>query len=168
MDVPQEVNAMFQESIAEAIGHLANAPLRLQALLDGMDAEKMRVRPKPGVFSPLEDAWHLRDIEREGYLVRIGRILAEDMPVLEDLDGDQMAMARRYNELDPARAVAEFASARTESLVLLNGLAAEAWARRAYYANRTLDLRALIQSMVEHDHAHLSSIEGIYVTSVAA
>jgi hypothetical protein len=79
-------------------------------------------------------------------------MLAEDMPVLEDPDGDQMAMARRYNGLDPARAIAEFASARAESL----------------YANRTLDLRALIESMVEHDHAHLSGIEGIYVTSVAA
>jgi hypothetical protein len=159
---------MIQESITEAIVHLTKAPLRLRALLGGMDAAKMRTRPKPGLFSPLEDAWHLRDIEREGYLVRIRRILSEDMPILEDLDGDQMAIARRYNELDPAEAVAEFASARAESLILLNGLAAQAWARRAYFANRTIDLRTLIKSMVEHDHGHLCRIEGIYVTSVAA
>jgi hypothetical protein len=40
--------------------------------------------------------------------------------------------------------------------------------RLAHFANRVIDLRTLINMMVEHDHGHLSSISGIYVRSIAA
>lgn len=133
-----------------------------------MEVGKLRRKPDASLFSPLEDAWHLRDIEREGYLVRIRRILSEDVPVLEDLDGDRMAIERRYNELELAPAVAGFAAARAESLALLKGLPMEIWMRRAHFAERLIDLRTLIEMMVDHDHGHLSSIRGAYVRSIAA
>ena len=95
-------------------------------------------------------------------------MLSEDSPVLEDLDGDQLAIARRYNKRELTPALEEFACARAESISLLQGLPPGAWARSAHFADRTIDLRELIERMVEHDRGHLSSIRGVYVASVAA
>jgi hypothetical protein len=159
---------MAHESIVDAIDKLARAPEAIRGAFAEMDAGKLRRKPSPSLFSPLEDVWHLRDIEREGYLVRVGRILSENVPVLEDIDGDRMALERRYNELPLAPAIAGFAAARAESLALLTGLPTEAWARQAHFANRVIDLQTLIDMMVEHDQGHLSSITGVYVRSVAA
>jgi DinB superfamily len=159
---------MTLESIFDAIDQLASSPLAVREIFAEMAAEKLRRKPNSNLFSPLEDVWHLRDIEREGYLVRIGRILTEDMPILGDLDGDRMAIDRRYNELELAPAIAEFAAARAESLALLKRLPAEAWSRQAHFANRIIDLKTLIAMMVDHDRGHLSSIRGVYVKSIAA
>jgi DinB superfamily len=159
---------MAHETMADEIEKLANSGEALRDLFARMDANRWRSKPNPNAFSPLEDMWHLRDIETEGYLPRIKRILAEDMPVLEDLDGDRMAVDRRYNELELAPAIAGFIAARAQSLALLKALPSEAWMRSAYFANRVIDLRALVQMMVDHDQGHLASIQGIYVAASAA
>ncbi len=159
---------MAHESVLDAIDRLARTPEAVREAFAGMDAGRLRSKPNPSLFSPLEDMWHLRDIEREGYLVRIGRMLSENLPVLEDLDGDRMAVERRYNESELAPAIAGFAVARAESLALLRGLPTEAWMRQARFANRVIDLRTLLDMMVEHDNGHLCSITGVYVKSIAA
>jgi hypothetical protein len=79
-----------------------------------------------------------------------------------------MAIVRRYNERELATALEEFACARAQSIRLLKSLPPEAWARPAHFANRTIDLRELIEMMVDHDRGHLSSISGVHVGSVAA
>jgi hypothetical protein len=159
---------MNDESIQNAISQLIAMPTLLREVLGAMDPVQLHSKPAPGLFSPLEDAWHLRDIEREGYLVRIQRMLTEQSPVLVDLDGDQMAIARRYNERELEPALEDFASARAESISLLKGLPPDAWTRSAQFGNRTINLRELIEMMVEHDRGHLSSIRGVFVASVAA
>ena len=159
---------MNQELIASALNTLAETPIRLRHLFERMDLAKIRLKPNPSLFSPLEDVWHLYDIEREGYLVRIRRILTEESPILENLDGDRMAVERRYNDLEVTAAIAGFSAARTDSLRLLRGLPAEAWMRRAEFENRAIDLKTLIDMMVEHDQGHLLSIQGVSVKSVAA
>ncbi len=159
---------MSEESTAAAIDKLAETPVRLRNVLAGMDVAKLRIKANPDLFSPLEDVWHLFDIEREGYLVRIRRILTEESPILENLDGDRMAIERRYNELDLTAAIDGFAAARTESLALLQGLPTESWVRRAQFENRVINLKTLIDMMVEHDQGHLLSIQGVVVSSAAA
>jgi DinB superfamily len=159
---------MARESVANTIDQLARAPEAVREAIARVHAEKLRNKPNASVFSPLGDVWHLRDIEAEGYLVRIRRILAETLPVLEDLDGDRMAIERRYNELELGPAIAGFAVARGESLALLQGLPTESWMRQALFASRIIDLRTLIHMMVDHDRGHLSNIRGVYVRSIAA
>src|ERR1700733_2539683 len=131
---------MTHESVLDAIDTLARTPEAVREAFAAIDADKLRRKPNPSIFSALEDVWHLWDIESEGYLVRIGRMLSENLPVLEDLDGDRMAIERRYNELELAPAIAGFAAARAESLALLKGLPTEAWTRQAHFANRVIDL----------------------------
>jgi hypothetical protein len=122
---------MAQESAADMIDQLARAPEVVREAIGEINVEKLRNKPSASIFSPLEDVWHLRDIEAEGYLVRIRRILSELLPALEDLDGDRTAIERRYNELELEPAIAGFAVARGESVALLRGLPAEAWMRQA-------------------------------------
>ncbi len=57
---------MNDESIRYAFSQLNATPTLLRNLLTLMDPVKLRTKPAPGLFSPLEDAWHLRDIETEG------------------------------------------------------------------------------------------------------
>ena len=117
---------MHDESIQSAIGRLSTMPTLLRELLSAMEPVKLRTKPAPGLFSPLEDAWHLRDIEMEGYLVRIQRMFTGQSPVLVDLNGDQMAIERRYNERELSPAIEGFASARAESISLPRGLPRDA------------------------------------------
>jgi hypothetical protein len=79
-----------------------------------------------------------------------------------------MAIERRYNDLELTAAIAGFLAARTESLKLLQGLPAEAWMRRGEFESRIIDLKTLIDMMVEHDRGHLLSLQGVFVKSVAA
>ena len=53
-----------------------------------------RRRPAAGGFSLVENVWHLADLEREGYAVRIRRILGETNPALLNFDGDRIARER--------------------------------------------------------------------------
>jgi hypothetical protein len=68
--------------------------------------------PGGGGFSLVEHAWHLADLEREGYGTRITRILSEEEPRLPDFDGDRVARERCYQELDPELGVRVFTDAR--------------------------------------------------------
>ncbi len=67
---------------------------KLQAMPDFLEASFGTVSPLEaatpgpnGAFSPVEHCWHLADLEREGYAVRIRRLLEEDNPGLPDFDG---------------------------------------------------------------------------------
>ncbi len=64
------------EELQVAIELLVDIPARVEALLAGLDEVQLRYKPKPEVFSMVENLLHLRDIEIEGYSKRLRRILA--------------------------------------------------------------------------------------------
>jgi hypothetical protein len=150
------------------IDELAAAPVTLRRLCDALNPAHLRLRPGPALFSPLETAWHLCDIEREGYLVRIGQILAQESPVLGSLDGDQLALERRYNEQELLPAIEGFSTARAASLRLLSRIDATAWARLARFEGQSITLCALAEMMAEHDRGHLLSVQGVHTVPIAA
>ena len=69
-------------------------PQELRAAAGKMSAEAARTPPADGGFSLVEQAWHLADLEREGYGERIRRLLAEEDPALPDFDGARVAAER--------------------------------------------------------------------------
>ena len=84
---------------------------KLQAMPDFLEASFGTVSPLEaatpgpnGAFSPVEHCWHLADLEREGYAVRIRRLLEEDNPGLPDFDGARIARERSYTSLSVAEA----------------------------------------------------------------
>src|ERR1700683_3421605 len=103
----------------QLLDQLGISPVRLRTLLSSLPESALRLRPPGGGFAPIEDAWHLRDIEAEGHFFRIRRILAEEQPLLTSIDGEQLARERRYLERDLGAALDGFAQHREASISLL-------------------------------------------------
>jgi hypothetical protein len=145
---------------ARLIAALEEMPAFLERRLGPLD-DGEAVRPGPGgSFSPVEQAWHLADLEREGYGVRIERLLAEQRPALPDFDGDRVARERNYRARSLAAGLASFREARTRNLARLRALAPEQWARDGVQEGvGAVTTRDVVAMMTEHDAAHRAEIE---------
>ena len=115
-----------------------------------------------GGFSLVEQAWHLADLEREGYGERIRRLLAEEDPALPDFEGDRVARERAYRTKSLPEGVAAFAAARAANLALLRNVTAADWERsgRQEGVDRVA-LRDLPRMMGEHDAGHREEIAAL-------
>src|ERR1700737_2311433 len=82
----------------------------------------VRRRPAAGGFALVEHAWHLADLETEGYAVRIARLLAEVNPSFADFRGEEIARERRYIEQEIAPAVKRFIAQRTANVAALRAI----------------------------------------------
>jgi DinB superfamily len=144
--------------IRPLLDQLTVSPVRLRVLLTSLPESALRLAPASGGFAPIEDAWHLRDIEAEGHFLRIRRILAEDRPVLVSIDGDRLARERHYLERELGTALDEFAQYREASVGLLGPIAEEAWSRTAIFEDRVVSLRELVTAVAAHDESHLAPL----------
>jgi hypothetical protein len=118
------------------------------------------VTPGPdGTFSPVEQVWHLADLESEGFGLRIQKLQAEINPHLPDFDGDAIASARDYRSLSILDGLKAFEEARDANLLALQSLPAEAWLRNGTQEGvgeiSLCDMPAFIQ---QHDRAHIAEI----------
>ena len=114
-----------------------------------------RRRPAAGGFSLVENIWHLADLEREGYGLRIRRILAETNPALLNFDGDRIARERAYQERDADRGIVLFARARAQNLEALGRLSRSEWKRYGTQEGvGCVSLEDLPRMMAEHDRGH--------------
>jgi hypothetical protein len=142
---------------------LSLAPVQLEEVLrlfpaDGWDWEPPDWDGIPGErFSAVGQVCHLRDIEADGYHVRIRRLLQEENPDLVSLDGYQLAQERAYRQADPFRALADFRAARRTTIGLLAPVRADQLERRGSFAEYgELTLRGLIHYLCSHDQQHLA------------
>jgi DinB family protein len=148
------------EELKRAIGTLRRMPESLTAATRGVTRADAAIRPSPVAFSIVENVAHLHDIEREGYLVRIRRLLEEERPDLPDIDGERLAIERRYNERELEGEIRAFGAARLETVALLERTPASRLSREGRLEGvGTVSLGRLIEMMVEHDRGHLSDIE---------
>ena len=119
-------------------------------------------RPASGGFALVEHAWHLADLEREGYDTRITRLLAEDGPALPDFDGDRIAREREYLRGDVALALNVFAQARARNLERLAALDAAALARRGTQDGvGAITLGRVPRMMEAHDAGHAEELAAL-------
>ncbi len=113
-----------------------------------------------GAFSLVEQACHLRDLEREAYGVRIRRIVEEDCPKLEEFDGDNAAQERGYLNQDLDTAVRAFATERATSVEFLEKITSEQAVRKARFGTfGVITLQQLVEMMLEHDDTHRAEID---------
>lgn len=116
--------------------------------------------PAAGGFSLVEQACHLRDLEREGYLLRIERILREDTPRLADFDGAKVAEERNYIAQDFRAAADDFHRGRSKAVSILRGVSDQQLNRPAEFgALGIINLRCVVDMMLEHDAGHRREIE---------
>ena len=144
--------------LEDALRRLETMPAFLDRALAAADSDALLFSPQAGWFCLVEHACHLRDLEREGYLVRVRRMLAEERPVLAGFEGDVVAQARDYRAQDARAGARDFAAARRELVALLRQAAPADLRRDAVFAGKTITLTDLVGMIVEHDDEHRRQI----------
>ncbi len=141
-------------------------PRQLEQALQLVPSDRFAWKPESWggcpseTFSALEQVCHLRDIERDGYQVRIRRMLDESNPLLESLDSYEMARERHYESADPEAALAAFREARAVTIKQLRSVSDAQLARTGEFAEYgRVTLRALIHYLRSHDQQHLAGIQ---------
>jgi hypothetical protein len=141
---------------------LARTPSEVSRLANAIPQQFWRTRPGPEEFSAVENVCHLRDLEVDGYSVRITRILNEMNPALADVDGARLAIERDYNSQELAPALETFRVTRKRNVQLLRNLAATDFDRQGLLQGvGEITLRKLIVMMTEHDEGHLEELRRI-------
>jgi hypothetical protein len=153
---------MHKEQLSNLIRSLEENALQIEKEISDIDSEFLTWKPSEKAFSVLENICHLRDIEREGYGVRIEKIVSENSPVLPDIDGEKLAQERAYNHQDIVVALKEYISARKENINKLRSLSLDQMRRMGTLDNvGEITLGQLIEKMGEHDKAHLKELSDL-------
>ena len=142
---------------------IRSTPDRLKAALAGVPRKLLTWRPAPGKWSIHEIVCHMRDAERDGYLYRYRRVLAEDNPTFPDVDGDKLALERQYGRMNLREAVWDWRAARKEVLALLKKIRPEQWQRIGTHESLgPMSLEIILKRQaLGNDEAHLGQIEHI-------
>ena len=152
-----KLDAAEREALMRALSAM---PDYLHQQFDALSAHEASA-PGPGEsFSPLEQAWHLADLEREGFAVRIRRLRDEPAPALPDFDGARIARERNYRSRSLREGLDAFAGARAANLAALRALSGAQWQNSGTLegvgAVTLCDMPALLW---QHDEAHRREIE---------
>ncbi len=142
------------------LAELETMPELLQETFTALSSAEV-VTPGPeDSFSPVEHCWHLADLEREGYAVRIRRLLAEDNPALPDFDGARVASERGYRALPLTAGIEAFREARRANVRALRALSGADWLRRGTQEGvGDVTLCDVPTMMADHDAGHRREIE---------
>lgn len=145
---------------AELFSRLAEMPDFLQAVFADLSSSDALLPGRDDSFSPVEQCWHLADVEREGFAIRIARLLAEVDPVLPDFDGARVAEERRYKTLSVAAGIQAFRAVRLANLTTLRSIETDQWSRSGIQEGvGALALCDLPSMMAGHDAAHRQGID---------
>lgn len=148
------------EPLESTLRRLEAMPDHLAAVAATMTADEIRWQPRVGEFSLLEHACHMRDLEREGYVVRISRMLDENRPELADFDGTRIAQERDYLAEEWDEALGAFRATRTRNVETVSALSTDALARTGVLEGvGELAIHQVVVAMAEHDAAHRAEIE---------
>jgi len=141
---------------------LGAIPQYLRAAGHGISAADLLRAPARGGFSLVEHACHLRDYEESGCLQRILRMLVEGSPMVEDFEGERIAVERSYRHQNFSAAVEDFAQRRETTLRILRLLSADDWRRTATVGTTGLiSIRQLVEMVAAHDQTHRQEIESL-------
>ena len=115
--------------------------------------DDVRERLSPQVWSPLEYACHVRDVDTL-FATRLGLMLDEDDPVFANWDQDATAIADRYGEQDPS-AVAEQLAAAAEGLAArFDTVTGDQWQRPGRRSNGSVFTVDSFARYLLHDLEH--------------
>jgi hypothetical protein len=146
-----------REAVLDSLNGMAGW---LEQIFGGLTADEAAARPDAKTFAPIEQVWHLADLEREGFALRIGRLLQEPEPFLPDFDGDAVAEARHYRSLSLREGLAAFREQRQKNLATLRGVDAGDWNRSGTQQGvGPVSLCDMPVMIAQHDAAHRGEIE---------
>jgi len=144
---------------AERFARLAATPPELTARLATAPPAALARRPAPEAWAPVEVVCHLRDLE-ESFHDRLALILTSDEPRFPTTNPNRWAAERQYLRQDAHEAARAFARRRAETLALLGGVGADAWARAGWQLDsrgrRTVD--DFVTLIAWHDDNHVEQL----------
>jgi uncharacterized damage-inducible protein DinB len=143
----------------ELLAELAAMPDFLADRLGALSADLARQAGPGETFSPVEQCWHLADLEAEGFGARIRLVLSEQKPFLPDFDGARVSRERNYRAKGLAEGLAAFRVARRSNLALLRGVSEAGWSRSGVQEGvDEVTLADLPRLMRDHDGSHRAEI----------
>jgi hypothetical protein len=149
--------------VRDLVARLAGMPRFLEACSERLPRPEWTRQPAPGLFSLVEHCCHLRDLEEEGYTLRLRRMLREDAPALADFDGGAVAAGRAYPAQDLQAALRAFSAARSSNLAFLAGLDARSLVRTGRFGEHgTISVVRLAELMAEHDAGHRQELLDLF------
>ena len=159
-----------QQYIQRILGNVGQQPpLKVQAatarklerLIKGAPASRLRRRPAPDKWSVQEILAHLEDVEfAAGWRLRL--ILGAPGTPIHPFDQDSWVTAGHYNKRDPRQSLAHFAAMREANLALLKSLTPEQWKHQGIHAERGPEsVEHIARMFAGHDLNHLGQVEKI-------
>ena len=155
------------------IAALADFPDRLEAHYGIIPQERKNWRPASwdGIpsepFTPIEQVCHVKDIEIDGYHVRLRRTLQETNPLLASIDGEILATERAYAAADTQQIFRDFAQARRETIALIVKLTPQELSRVAAFEGKAVTVRGLVHNLCSHDQQHLAGLQWLLARMTA-
>ena len=121
-----------------------------------LGTEDAAVRPAPHLWSPLEYACHVRDVNRI-FADRVRLMLAEDQPTFDSWDQDRAAVDDDYGSQDPGKVAEEVAEAAEAVAAAYESVSDGDWQRTGTRSNGhefTVDslARYHLHDLVHHAH----------------
>jgi hypothetical protein len=134
---------------------------KLERLMKGVPAAKLRKRPAPDKWSVAEIMAHLADSEIvTGF--RLRQILGTPGTPIPAYDQDAWAKACRYEKCDARNSLQTFRVLRETNLALLKSLSAEQWKHHGMHSERGAEtIERLVTLIAGHDLNHTRQIERI-------
>lgn len=139
-------------TVADSIAALRSMGRRWHELLQDVSVERLRERPDPATWSPLEYSAHTRDvIALNGW--GMDKVLEGGRPSFEGIEPDAEAVDHGYNVLDPETVVAELKANAERMARRAERALPEHWSRTATIAGVETDAGWLLRHAV-HDTSH--------------
>ena len=139
----------------------AATPKKLERLIKGVSASKLRKRPAPDKWSVTEIVAHLADAEIVGGF-RMRFILGAPGTPIVAFDQDAWVKSGHYEKRDPRKSLELFRTLREANLAMLKSLTPEQWKHYGVHSERGQESIERIATMFAgHDLNHLRQIEGI-------
>ena len=132
---------------------------RLERLIKGVPASKLRKRPAVDKWSASQILAHLGDAELViGFRMR--SILGAPGTPIAAYDQDSWATSGHYEKRDPRQSVEQFRVVREGNLALLDSLTPEQWKQHGMHSERGREtIEDIVRLTAGHDLNHLQQIE---------
>lgn len=129
---------------------LRDQVLRWASVLERGD---VRLRPRPGVWSPLEYGCHVRDVFRR-FDDRLKLMLETVEPSFENWDQDATAIEDRYDLQNPETVVGELRQAGLSLAARFQSVTPGQWTRRGFRSDGSVFSVDSIARYLMHDPVH--------------
>lgn len=139
----------------------ATAAKKIEKLVRGASAAKLRKRPGPQKWSVAEILVHLADAEIViGYRIRM--ILGAPGTPIQAFNQDDWVTNGHYEKRDPRQSLEQFRVLRETNLALYKSLAPEQWKHHGLHSERGEEsVELIVRMMAGHDLNHIQQIERI-------